>query len=89
MGAIASLTSPALEHVRIDVRVYSLLTLSTKDMDSRDASTDADRAQFAAHHRPSEASHSSPLVDVSDADGEVHNVREAVPSPLQVRIRYR
>ena len=46
----ASLTSPALEHVRLKLKLSSGTTLPTQDMDSRDAATDAYRAQYADLH---------------------------------------
>ena len=47
---LVSLTSPALEHVRLELRGSIATTPSMQDMDSRDATTDADRAQYADLH---------------------------------------
>ena len=45
---LASLTTPALEHVRLELQPGSLITPSTQDMDSRDATTDAQYADLHA-----------------------------------------
>ena len=47
---LASFTSPALEHVHLELRSLSSMAPSTQDMDSTDASTDAYRAQYAGLH---------------------------------------
>ena len=47
---LASLTRPAHQHVRLELRGSIATTLSTQDMDSRDATTDAYRAQYADLH---------------------------------------
>ena len=47
---LASLTSPALEHVRLELQCFAVTTLSTQDMDSRDTTTDAYHAQYADLH---------------------------------------
>ena len=47
---LASLTSPALEHMCLTFWTSHFPTLSMQDMDSRDATTDAYRAQYADLH---------------------------------------
>ena len=48
---LTSLTlSPALEHVRLVLQCFTATTPSTQDMESRDATTVADRAQYADLH---------------------------------------
>ena len=47
---LAFSTSPALEHVRLELRYSSSMTLSMQDMDSGDATTDVYRAQYADLH---------------------------------------
>ena len=47
---LASLSGPVLEHVRLEFQCFTAATLSTQDMDSRDATTDTYRAQYADLH---------------------------------------
>ena len=48
---LASLTTPVLENMRLELHVHSFTrTSSTQDMDSRDASTVADCSQYADLH---------------------------------------
>ena len=48
---LAPLTSPALEHVRLELKLYyGARLLSTQDMHLRDATTDTYRAQYADLH---------------------------------------
>ena len=47
---LASLTSPALEHVRLELRGSIATTLPIQDMDPIDATTDAYRAQYSNLH---------------------------------------
>ena len=47
---LASLTSPVLEHVHLELQLTFGMTLPAQDMDARDTITDAYRAQYADLH---------------------------------------
>ena len=71
---MASLTSPALEHVRLELWAIYSISLSMQDMDSREATTDAYRAQYADLHavlaRPTFSSLHRVMVVLYDAHGK-------------------